>query len=150
MSSKAAKRPEGALITLKFKKLNKKATIPRKMSAGAAGMDLTAVQVTATKEKVTINTGVAMQMPMGYVGLLFPRSSVTKTDLRLANCVGVIDSDYRGPIKVVFDRKGNRVYNVGDRVAQLVIVPIPHLDILEVDELDDTTRGSGGFGSTGV
>ena len=90
-----------------------------------------------------------MAIPTGYVGLLFPRSSVTKTDLRLANCVGVIDSDYRGPIKVVFDRKGKRSYNVGDRVAQLVIVPAPHLDIIEVDELDDTDRGINGFGSTG-
>jgi len=93
----------------------------------------------------------AMEMPEGYVGLIFPRSSISKTDHYLRNSVGVIDSGYRGEIKVRMSTPllGGVEYKVGDRVAQLVIMKLPWVNLQEVDELSDTDRGEGGFGSTG-
>ena len=140
-------------MNLKIKKLHPDAKIPEQMTAGAAGMDLTAVSVDFQAEgnKMIIDTGIAVEIPRGHVGLLFPRSSIYKTNLSLSNSVGVIDSDYRGPIKAIFNMNDlNQFggYKVGDRVVQLVIMQIPAVNIQVVDKLNETARGAGGFGST--
>lgn len=140
-------------MLLKFKKLHPDAVIPKQMTEGAAGMDLTAIDAADGCSTVTYMTGLAVEIPPGYVGLIFPRSSIFKKDISLSNSVGVIDSDYRGEIKAVF-RKHYELddlykYEIGDRIAQLIIMPIPHFEILEVAELSETQRGEGGYGSTG-
>lgn len=142
---------------LKFKKLNKNAVIPKQSTNGAAGLDLvaTSLELVDKNETIVYSTGLAVEIPKGHVGLLFPRSSVYKTSLNLANSVGVIDEDYRGEIKAIFRRdvlKGikEKMYNTGDRIAQLVIMSVPSFDVEEVEELSNTERGEGAFGSTGV
>lgn len=145
-------------MNVKFKKLNEKAVNPIFSTDGAAGADLTAIdekiEITVAGLTVTYGTGLAVEIPKGYVGLIFPRSSIaTKTTMLLGNSVGVIDSDYRGEIKFVFKdvaRGQGKKYNPGDRIGQLVIVPIPVISFTEVDELTETKRGDGGYGSTGV
>lgn len=140
-------------MKIKIKKLHEDAVIPTYAKHGDAGMDLT----TATGPKwsdnyVEYDTGLAMEIPEGYVGLLFPRSSISKTNLILANCVGVVDSGYRGPIKLRFKSVGSvpgSRYKNGDRVGQIIIMPVPAFEFDEVKELSDTSRGDGGFGSTG-
>jgi len=94
----------------------------------------------------------AMEVPEGYVGLIFPRSSISKTDHYLRNSVGVIDSGYRGEIKIRMSTPllGGVEYKEGDRIAQLIIMKLPWVNIEEVEELSDTDRGDGGFGSTGT
>jgi dUTP pyrophosphatase len=144
-------------MQVKVKKLHEKAVIPEYQSAGAACFDLVAVEKTHKPLKVGFiieyDIGLAFEIPKGHVGLIFPRSSVTsKTSVSLGNCVGVIDSDYRGSVKFQF-RKANHGgplidYNPGDRVGQMMILPIPQVNLLEVQELSDTDRGTGGFGST--
>lgn len=143
-------------MLVKVKKLNDKAVIPTYGSLGAAGADLYAVtDSTATIEPaatVLIGTGIAMEIPEGYVGLVFARSGLsTKQGLAPANKVGVIDSDYRGEIKVpLFNQsKETRVIESGERIAQIAIVPFVQAEFDECSELDDTSRGEGGFGSTG-
>lgn len=141
-------------MKLRIKKLDEAAVIPKQMTEGAAGFDLTAIKVYEIANKqIVCNTGLAFEIPEGHVGLLFPRSSVVRTDLRLANAVGVIDSDYRGEITIVFDEMSHRYktpsYASGDRVAQMVIMPIAKVELEEVDELSSTVRGSGGYGSSG-
>ncbi len=97
-----------------------------------------------------MHSDIAVEIPAGYVGLLFPRSSVCKTGLRLTNSVGVIDSDYRGGITAVFDyNKSGEQYKVGDRFAQLMIVAAPYVVFHEAKTLSKTARGEGGYGSTG-
>ena len=99
----------------------------------------------------TYHTGLAVEIPTWHVGLLFPRSSVYKTGQTLTNCVGVIDSGYRGEIMMKFSLSANRnEYQIGDRVGQLIIMPYPKISFIEVDELTPTDRGVGGYGSTGV
>jgi len=140
-------------MKVKIKKLHKDAIIPKYSKPGDAGMDLAAVSETWNENNtmVTYDTGLAVEIPEGFVGLLFPRSSVSKTSLILSNSVGVIDSGYRGPImmKYRYPEEGN-VYDVGDRVGQLLILPYPQIEFEEVEELSDTDRGEGGFGSTGL
>lgn len=137
---------------IKVKKLHPDAVIPQYAKEGDAAMDLTAVSEEWNEDNtvVTYDTGLAMEIPKGFVGLLFPRSSVFKTTLALANSVGVIDSGYRGPIKFKFRylEEGN-VYEVGERVGQIMIMPVWVINFKEVDELSDSDRGEGGFGSTG-
>lgn len=139
-------------IKLKIKKLHPNAVIPCYAKAGDAGMDLVAVSEEWNKNNtmVTYDTGLSIEIPEGYVGLLFPRSSVSKTTLNLANSVGVIDSGYRGSLMLKFRylEEGD-VYDIGDRVAQLVIMKLPFVEITEVTELSSSERGEGGFGSTG-
>jgi dUTP pyrophosphatase len=139
-------------LELKIKKLHSDAVIPCYAKAGDAGMDLVAVSEKWNEQNtmVTYDTGLSIEIPEGYVGLLFPRSSVSKTTLNLANSVGVIDSGYRGPLMLKFRylEEGD-VYEVGDRVAQLVIMKLPFVEIIEVSELSSSERGEGGFGSTG-
>lgn len=141
-------------MQVKIKKLVEHAEIPKYAKVGDAGMDLVAVDVCEDRDHqfIEYGTGIAVQIPEGHVGLIFPRSSVSKTSLSLANAVGVIDSNYTGEIKCrfrsVFDNE-HLEYSVGDRIAQLVILPYPTIEFKEVEELDETNRGSGGFGSTG-
>ena len=138
-------------MKIKMKKLHPNAVIPRYAKPGDAGMDLTAVWENQTMDVVTYGTGLAVEIPSGHVGLLFPRSSIYKTKMALTNCVGVIDSGYRGEIMMKFKMTDNRtMYSVGDRIGQLVIMPYPEVEFEEVEELSETSRGSGGYGSTGV
>tara|TARA_Y100000593_G_C4306252_1_gene335940 strand:+ start:2365 stop:2775 length:411 start_codon:yes stop_codon:yes gene_type:complete len=135
-------------MKVKIKKLHKDAEIPNYSKPGDAGMDLTAISVREEVGHITYYTGLAMEIPVGYVGLLFPRSSVYKTGQTLANSVGVIDSGYRGEIMLKF-KNGFGSYNVGDRVGQIIILPYPEIQFEEVETLSLTDRSKGGFGSTG-
>lgn len=146
-------------IVVKFKKLHQDAVTPSYSKAGDGGCDLTAVGMLETDKYIEYDTGIAVAIPEGYVGLLFPRSSVSNKDLILANCTGVVDSGYRGSIKCRFKviRDHSRredlkdpVYRIGDRVAQLMIIPFPRVTYCETQELDDTERGTDGLGSTGA
>lgn len=143
-------------VLLKFCKLSESAIIPSVPKNGDAGIDLVAVSVNETDDYVEYDTGLAVEIPSGYAGLLYPRSSNSKKDLLLCNSVGVVDSGYRGAIKLRFKRVVKRAdatlrqdYEVGDRVAQLVITKVPTVEIKEVNSLTETGRGNGGFGSTG-
>ncbi len=144
------------MTKVNIKKLNEKATIPTYGSEFSAGADLYALAhepiTIAPHETVLVHTGVAMEIPTGYVGLVFARSGLaTKRALAPANKVGVIDSDYRGEIMVALHNHGSEAKTIenGERIAQLVLVPYIAADFDEVDELSDTVRGEGGFGSTG-
>ena len=139
-------------MEVKIKKLHPHAVIPRYSKPGDAGMDLTAISKSQEYDIMTFGTGLAVEIPDGHVGLIFPRSSIFRTDLMLSNAVGVIDSKFRG--EIMFKFKINPVnssafYNVGERVGQLIIIPYPQIEFTEVDELSSTDRGEGGFGSTG-
>ncbi len=144
------------MIDLKIKKLSDKATIPSYGSSHAAGADLYSAQEETTilpGETKLVHTGLAMQIPEGYVGLIYARSGIaTKRGLAPANKVGVIDSDYRGEIMVsIFNHSPHlQTIAAGERVAQIVITPYLTVNFTEADELDDTDRGTGGFGSTGT
>ena len=144
---------------LKIKLTHPNAKLPTKAHPDDAGYDLTAVSKTylATPDvAVEYDLGFAMQLPPNHVGLIFPRSSIRKTDMMLRNCVGVIDENYTGNVTATFGyfNKKEHIYSqveykVGERVAQLVVVPLAQLEIEQVDELDETDRGSGGYGSSG-
>lgn len=164
-------------VRVRMKKLDPKAVIPSYAKPGDAGMDLTSTSrtiVSSYKEDyIEYGTGLAVEIPEGFVGLVFPRSSVSKKELYLANAVGVIDSGYRGEIKLRFKPElfhdgptkeeedvvhydlhdGTEtylnVYAVGDKVGQLIIMPYPTVLVEEVEEISETDRGAGGFGSTG-
>lgn len=136
-------------------KLTDGAELPRHAHPGDAGLDLTSRKDVVLGSHCTamIGTGVSAAIPEGYVGLLFPRSGLaSKRGVNLANCVGVIDSGYRGEIMVPLHHDQNGVVSVGkgERVCQLVVVPFATCECVEVDSLDDTERGEGGFGSTGA
>jgi dUTP pyrophosphatase len=140
-------------MKVKIKKLNENAAIPSYAKDGDAGMDLIATSIIGEEPfQITYGLGIALEIPKGFVGLVFPRSSIRKTDLSLTNCVGVVDSGYRGELQATFRKhKGvaSKTYEVGDRVAQIMIIPHPPIEFDEVDELSDSERGEGGFGSTG-
>tara|TARA_R100001015_G_C4630202_1_gene191667 strand:- start:2320 stop:2736 length:417 start_codon:yes stop_codon:yes gene_type:complete len=137
-------------MKVKFRKIRDYAIIPKYAKPGDAGMDLTAVTATREWDIVTYKTGIALEIPEGYVGLIYPRSSVYKTGMRLCNSVGVIDSGYRGEIVFKFEIVGRgEIYEVGDRIGQLIIMPYPKIELEEVDTLSSTIRGDGGYGSTG-
>jgi dUTP pyrophosphatase len=166
-------------INLKIKRLHKDAIIPKYATDGAAGFDLHAVEdvIIAPGETKKVPLGLAFEIPKGYVMFIMPRSGVSlRTKLRQPNSVGVIDSDYRGEVTMMFDNisrdnwsnaarrldnsydentrdrceAGSYIIRKGDRVAQGVLSAIPTATFTEVDELGDTERGTGGFGSTGV
>ena len=138
-------------MKVRIKKLNENAVIPTYAKVGDAGMDMVATKIiNETLDSITYGTDIALEIPEGFVGLVFPRSSIRKTDLILSNSVGVIDSGYRGEIQATFKRSGVYAYAVGDRVAQIMIIPHPEVEFEEADELSDTERGDGGFGSTGL
>jgi dUTP pyrophosphatase len=137
-------------MNVKIKRLHADAIIPKYAKSGDAGLDLTAVEVVADNGTLTYKTGLAIEIPPWHVGLLFPRSSVYKTGQRLTNCVGVIDSGYRGEIMLKYTLSPyQKEYEIGDRVGQLIIMPHPKIHFVEVEDLTPTERGSGGYGSTG-
>ena len=148
---------EQEVLKVRFKKLVENAVIPTYKTVGAAGMDVTAIRTEFIDcdNQLKAYTGIAVEIPKGYVGLLFPRSSVVTTTNRLGNCVGVIDSDYRGEITFVFDNiytdctDYDYSYKAKDRVGQLIILPFPKVELEEVEELSDSERGVGGYGHTG-
>ena len=139
------------------KKLNPDAIITKYAKHGDAGLDLTAVSKEVDHggsyiggfDIITYGTGLAFEIPKGYVGLIFPRSSIYKSDLILSNCVGVVDSGYRGEVTLKFRKTSGRVYEVGDRIGQLIIMPYPEIHLQEVDSLSATERGDKGYGSSG-
>ncbi len=137
-------------MEIKFKKLHSIAQIS-KGSNTAASFDLVAVDYEFNDEYgfIQYKTGIAVEIPDGYFGALYPRSSISKYDMLLCNSVGVIDSDYRGEIMVRFRVGGDKLYKVGDKIAQLIIQKYEEVSYTEVTDLSDSVRGSGGFGSTG-
>lgn len=140
---------------LKVQKLDSNAKLPTRGTEYSAGLDLYSVEDVEIKgnSNSLIHTGIAVEIPIGYVGLIFARSGLaTKRHLRPSNCVGVIDSDYRGEIllSLHLDSDQNESINAGDRIAQLVIVPYLSMKPIEVETLSDTVRGYNGFGSTGT
>ena len=143
-------------VNINIKKLNEKAIIPTLGSEYAAGSDLYACidepVVIAPGETVMIKTGLAMEIPEGYAGLIYARSGLaTKRGLAPANKVGVVDSDYRGEVMVALHNHSNEVQSIEpkERIAQLVVAPFLKVEFEEVEKLDDTVRGAGGFGSSG-
>ena len=153
-------------MKVRIKKLSELAVVPSYAKDGDAGMDLIATSIISdTPTQITYGLGVALEIPKGFVGLVFPRSSIRKTGLQLSNSVGVIDSGYRGELQATFNKlfggeamydemkvkeiQPNDFYKVGDRVAQIMIIPHPPIEFEQANELSDTERGEGGFGSTG-
>ena len=153
-------------MEVRIKRLTPNAVIPTYAKESDAGMDLVATSIISeTTTDITYGTGLAMEIRDGFVGLVFPRSSIRKTGLQLSNSVAVIDSGYRGEIQATFNKvfggdrfydetkntedTSNNFYRVGDRIAQIIIIPHPQIEFDEVKELSDSERGEGGFGSTG-
>lgn len=143
-------------MDIKFKKLVADAIEPTRKYEQDAGFDFYCTAIIKNSNYVEYHTGIALEIPDGMVGLAFPRSSVIKKDLMLKNSVGIIDSNYRGEIVFMFnDTKQFTVtqkkdtYEVGERIGQMVFLELPKITLLQVDELSETERGTGGFGSTG-
>ena len=141
-------------LKILFRKLHPLAQTPTRARDGDAGFDLVATTMTHEHEKLlhVYGTGIAVEIPAGYFGAIFQRGSVKDLGVMLANCVGVIDAGYRG--EIIFNFRygwgGNTAYNVGERIGQLLILPVPQVEFEEVESLSDTQRGQGGFGSTGA
>ena len=152
-------------MKVNVKKLDGNAVVPTYAKHGDAGMDLTAISKNYDEHgNVCYSTGLAFEIPNGFAGFLFPRSSNTKKDLILGNSVGVIDSGYRGEVVLKFKaidtqylqdgkltflkRDFMKEYNIGDRIGQIVIIPVPQIEFNVVDDLSTTDRGVGAFGST--
>lgn len=157
-------------MKVKVKKLSENAVLPKKAHKTDAGFDLVATSREFDKDgNIVYGTGLAFEIPEGYVGYLFPRSSVSKKDVMLANAVGVIDAGYRGEVTAKFKpmpraretyskidgeheysfKLFGKDYKVGERIAQLIIMPLPEVELEEADELSESDRGKGGYGSTG-
>jgi dUTP pyrophosphatase len=157
-------------MIIKVKKTNSTIPTPKYAIEGDAGLDLTAVEVLKSDYKSVIyNTGLAFEIRDGYIGFIYPRSSVRKYDLIMANSVGVVDSNYRGTVQVSFKRTvigsikyilncillfigfgfNLKEYELGDRICQLIILPYPQIKLKVVEELTETKRGESGHGSTG-
>jgi len=139
-------------MKVRFKKCHPDAKIPFKAHTYDAGFDLSAVSKSYDQDNnVVYDCGIAIEVPIGFVGLLFPRSSNAKKQLILSNSVGVIDSLFLGSITFKFKRLSlfNSEYEIGDRIGQIVIVEIPLIELEEVNELEDSERGSKGYGSSG-
>jgi dUTP pyrophosphatase len=143
-------------MNIKIKKLNSEAKLPFRATFGSAGADLFACLeadiVIASGERKLIPTGLSLEIPEGFGGFVFPRSSLaSKHGISLSNCVGVIDSDYRGELKVALINHSSESFTIknGDRIAQFVIIPVCAAEFTETQELTETKRGEGGFGSTG-
>ena len=145
-------------MKVNIKKLSENAVIPQYAKPGDAGMDIIATSVNVTDDYIEYGTDLAFEVPEGYCMLIFPRSSNSKKDLLLANSVGVLDSGYRGELKLRFKRSYspniyglvvNKIYDIGDKIGQIIIIPYPVIEFNEIDELSETQRGDGGFGSTG-
>jgi len=139
-------------MIVKIKLLDERAKLPNRAHYSDAGMDIVAVSRKITIDYFEYGTGISIAIPPNHAGFIFPRSSISKKNLNLCNAVGVIDSNFRGEIKIRFNENHHsntlNVYEVGDKVVQLIILPYPEISFLEVDDLDKTDRGSGGFGHT--
>ena len=165
MKSKISKKPKRApkrspapkkasIPVVKVKKLNMLSQTPSKAHSSDAGFDLVATSIEhpfgSAGIYVEVCTGVALEIPEGYVGLLFPRSSVSNTKHFLRNSVGVIDSGYRGEVKLRFSiDDSNTSYQIGDKVGQLIFMKLPDIKLIESPELSVSARREGGFGSSG-
>lgn len=157
-------------MKLKVKRLSEKAVIPTKAHPTDAGYDLYCSRVEVTNGCYVCHTDVAFEIPEGYYGLVFARSSISNKPLSLANAVGIIDSPYRGEVTLKFkspieiianygkrffreyfeaEIKPDDLYKVGDRCGQIIIMPYPEIEFEEADTLSETDRGNGGYGSTG-
>lgn len=157
------------MVQVKFRRISPDAIVPTKAHASDSGFDLTAVSDPEVSDDgyIQYRTGIALELPVGYEGQIRCRSSISKYHLILANCLGTIDSSFRGellvrfrPVQNFFDQgitqdfyagkpSDYKLYKKGDRIAQLVIVPVPQVELIEVENLSETARGTGGFGSTG-
>lgn len=138
-------------MKVRFKKVHPDAVTPTRGTEHSAGLDITAIDVEVTSDYIEYKTGLALEIPPGHMGLLFPRSSVSKKDLVLANSVGVIDADFRLPFTFRFKKTTQidaNLYKVGEKIGQLVIVPYPIIELEETTELQDPGTRIGGFGST--
>jgi dUTP pyrophosphatase len=153
-------------MKVKIKKLFEDAILPTYATDGSAGLDFTALNLkyhyhdsvgnndhrSSQLKFIEYGTGISISVPKDHVGLIFPRSSITNKGLMLGNAVGVIDSDYRGEIKFRFKRVpqlSSDEYKVGEKIGQIVIIPIPKIELELADKLDETKRGEGGYGSSG-
>jgi dUTP pyrophosphatase len=143
-------------MNIRIKKLNENAKLPFRATSGSAGADLCACLeadvIIASGERKLIPTGIAVEIPEGFGGFMFARSSLGKRGVALANSVGVIDSDYRGEMGMLLVNHSSEPFTVrnGDRIAQLVIIPVCAAEFVIGDNLSETDRGAGGFGSTGT
>jgi dUTP pyrophosphatase len=142
------------MVSVKLKRLEQHAVVPRYQSSNASGLDLAALEDTIIPSGGwrAVRTGLAIELPTGYEGQVRPRSGLAfKHGVTVVNAPGTIDADYRGEVKVALINHGSESYLVhaGERMAQLVICPVVSAEVIEVDELTATDRGGGGFGSTG-
>lgn len=141
-------------LKIKIKKLREDAIVPTYAKPGDAGMDLTITEIKSQLSGVdiTYGFGIAIEIPVGYVGLIFPRSSIRNKKIILSNCVGVVDSGFRGEIEATFltNHPTAKIYAIGERAAQIIILPFPRVKFVESDELSDSERNLGGFGSSGI
>jgi dUTP pyrophosphatase len=142
------------MINLKVKRLDPQALIPRYETNGAAGLDLSALEevTIAVGRWLRVRTGLSLEIPPGYEGQVRPRSGLAvRHGVTVLNAPGTIDSDYRGELQVALINFGSDPYRIepGERIAQLVIAPVTRVEVVETDDLSQTDRGSGGFGSTG-
>lgn len=144
-------------MEVKFKKLADNAVLPTKAHASDAGLDITCTKVTSELNEcgqfmLVYHTGLAMEIPEGYVGLIFPRSSIYKKSIMQCNAVSVIDNGYRGEVLMKYRNTSGdsipAVYNAGDRIGQLIIMPYPNIEPVFADSLSDSDRGDNGFGSS--
>lgn len=151
------------MMEVRIKRCYADSIVPVKAHVDDAGYDLYAHSKTYDDDgNIVYGTGIAFEIPRGYVGLIFPRSSNAKKDLLLSNSVGVIDSGYRGEVSFKFKfaltyitgeglmHRGEAEYNVGDRIGQIIIMPYPDVTFVEAEELSSTERGEGGYGSSGA
>lgn len=140
------------MIDVKIRKVDENAVIPFRAHPSDAGMDVTAVSMEMTEDYVEYDTGLQFQLPKGYAMLIFPRSSNSKKDLLLCNSVGILDAGYTGNLKLRFklttEGYTEKIYNPGDKVGQIVIIPYPEVNFIETDNFNETDRGDDGFGST--
>ena len=142
------------MIDVKIRKVHPDAVIPFRAHATDAGMDVTAISMEMTEDYVEYDTGLQFQLPEGYAMLIFPRSSNSKKDLLLCNSVGILDAGYTGNLKLRFklttEGYTEKIYNPGDKVGQIMIIPYPEINFIEAEVFNETERGNGGFGSTGA
>ena len=140
------------MIDVKIRKVHPDAVIPFRAHATDAGMDVTAISMEMTEDYVEYDTGLQFQLPEGYAMLIFPRSSNSKKDLLLCNSVGILDAGYTGNLKLRFklttEGYTEKIYNPGDKVGQIMIIPYSEINFIETEVFNETERGDGGFGST--
>jgi dUTP pyrophosphatase len=142
-------------VELSFRRISNAATLPTRAHEGDAGLDLYAAEpaILSTGERISVGTGLAVQIPNGHAGLVLPRSGLAaRHGIALVNAPGLIDAGYRGEIRVLLlntDRSETFEIGIGDRVAQLLITPFAEVEPVEADDLATSTRGEGGFGSSG-